>query len=438
MILIKLILSILFLIMFINVFKKAGKNLNITKLNMISVFFYFILFFNVIGTIIIFLGYRNHYLLYEIRYLSTINVTTIIVLFSVIMFPILLIFTRKLTKKYLCWDIDNVLNSKVEIKKSIVNTQIIILLLMAICTVSYLYVIRELGYFPLTKMIKGGSELAYLRQQAGRSFSGNFVIKNFIMLNILPFTAYLSYCYFRIIKTAFFRFTTIYLVILSMLALTYDFQKQPIIIHFLGLYMTEILLGRKINLKSVLKISGIVISLISFFYISVAGAGDQLFSVNSGPIGRVIFTHIAVLFLHVDIFPIRIGFLNGASFNDIFSIMIPEANNIRSSAVVMNVINSKGVESGTAGVMNTFFPGEAYANYGLVGALLSPIIFGLVMGILNSYYSSRNKTPLSIAMYVHITFMFITIIEGGFVDIFYSPNLWLMMLTTWILSKVID
>ena len=72
--------------------------------------------------------------------------------------------------------------------------------------------------------------------------------------------------------------------------------------------------------------------------------------------------------------------------------------------------------------MNTIFVGEAYANFGMAGVIAAPIIFGVVIGIVAYILPKLKKTPVTVLLYVEMTLMFITIVEGGFVDIFYNAT----------------
>ena len=51
----------------------------------------------------------------------------------------------------------------------------------------------------------------------------------------------------------------------------------------------------------------------------------------------------------------------------------------RSARVIMEYLNPEGVVSETTGVMNSLYMAEAYANFGNLGLLLSPIIVGFTM-----------------------------------------------------------
>ena len=132
----------------------------------------------------------------------------------------------------------------------------------------------------------------------------------------------------------------------------------------------------------------------------------------------------------------RHPFLNGASFNSWLSFIIPNASGIRSGRIIMETYNPAGVEAGTAGVMNTLFIGEAYANYGIMGLLFSPIIFGIIIGLVSHFLPSLHKRPTTVLLYVELTMAYIGVLEGGFVEIFYSAHIIIIILLTIILDLI--
>ena len=383
---------------------------------------YYILFFNLIGGSLIYMGVRKHYLVQMIQDVDSINYAYYALAYCVIVFPATLLLMKKICN----WLFpqkkdDGVYNKAVLYTDNMRQIQFFALSLVAICTFATLYVLKNLGYIPLLEMIRGGN-LNALRQSGNRFFSGNQYIKNLLMTSLTPFISYLTYIYFRITKSRTWGCLFACMLLLSIVALTYDFSKSPIITYLIGLYLIEVALGNVKNNKWIIRIIGLSGCIILFFYVIVSKIGGSLFSIYSGPIGRILFTQIATLFLHFEAFPLKYGFLNGASFNHWMSFLFPAAEGLRSGRVVMSIYNASGVAAKTAGVMNTIFIGEAYANFGWTGVILAPIVFGVVIGFAAFFIPKLRKTPVVILYYVQLTLTFLTIVEGGFVDIFYNAS----------------
>ena len=421
-IIIRSLIAIIVLIVSTVLFHFAADSLKIKRLNMISTIYYFILVFSLIGGSLVFIGLRKHYLIQKITQQSTINKTYFFLAYCVIVFPLVLIIMKKIINKFFQpKSMGDYISGGINYNSNMVQIQGFVVILMAVCTLATAYVFMNLGYIPFLSIIKG-DDLNVLRQSGSRFFQGNQYIKNLFMTTLTPFVSYLTYIYFRFTHSKKWALMFIYMALLSVVVLTYDFSKSPIITYLLGLYLLEVMIG---NINSNKWFSRLVIAaavMILFFYLVMMNTGSSIFSIYTGPVGRILFTQIATLFLHIDAFPANHAFLDGASFNSWMSFFIPLADGTRSGRVVMTIYNSRGVQDGTAGVMNTIFIGESYANFGTIGVLIAPVIFGIIIGLFAYLLPNLKKTPASILLYAQFTLLFVTIVEGGFVDIFYTAS----------------
>ena len=412
--------------------------MNVTKLNMISTLYYFILFFHLIGGSLVFLGSREHYLIQKIAGADTITITYYSLAYCVTVFPLFIFLTHFVCKSlYRGYKTTNdFIKETVFYNRNMKSIQALMIFLSAICLLATAYVFFVLGRIPGLDIIRGG-DINILRQAAGRYFSGNQYIKNIFMLMLTPFLSYYAYIYYLISKGKLWKRIFVLLTVLSVIVVTYDFSKAPIIHYMLGIYLINVMLGRVHNSKQLKKLLVISCGIVLFFYIVMMDVSiNSIVSLYSGPMGRILFTESAVLFLYFDTFPVLHPFLEGASFNSWFSFLIPNASGLRSGRVVMEAYNKAGIEAGTAGVMNTLFIGEAYANYGIWGFLIAPVIFGIVIGLVSFFLSHLQKRPATILLYVELTLAYTHIMLGGFVEIFYSAQVVLMVLLTILLDLV--
>ena len=401
---------------------------------MTSAMYYYILAFNLIGGSLIYIGLRKHYLIQKVADASTIDTGYYALAYTVIMFPLTLILVKKLLSSIRPRrSVKKFIEEDIHINYDMTTIQSATFFLMGVCTLATVYVFLHLGYFPLIAMFRGGN-LDAMRQSGSRFFQGNQYIKNLFMVTLTPFVSYLTYIYFRVTKSKTWMVMFIYMALLSVIVLTYDFSKSPIITYLLGIYLIEVVLGNIRNSKRFNRLVLASVALLLFFYVIVLNAGGSLYSIYSGPLGRILFTQIATMFLHFDAFPARTPFLKGASFNGWMSPLFPAAAGERSGRVVMSIYNAKGIQDNTAGVMNTIFIGEAYANFGYAGVIAAPIIFGIIIGLFAYGLPNLKKRPTSLLIYVQMTLIFVTIIEGGFVDIFYSASAIFLIAVTIMLS----
>ncbi len=401
-------------------FRIAAGSLKITKLNMISAIYYYLLVFSLIGGSLTYLGMREHYMLRFVQDPENIDRAYYALAYAMILLPLTMILVKKFLGVFLRRrEIREYTRSEICVSEKRTRMFFFVLFLGLVCAGATLYVFRNLGYNPVTALLKR-QNLSALRQ-AGGSGGGNQYIKNLLMTALTPYVSYLAYIYARVTREKKWCFLFLALGALSVLVLTYDFQKAPVIMYLIGFYLLEVGMGNILNLKWFRYLAIIAVALIIGFYV-LSGAGSHLGSIYTGPAGRIIFSQFSPLILHLDVFPARTDFLNGASFNSWISALFPAAEGLRSGRIVMEMTNPAGIREGVAGVMNTVFIGEAWANFGTVGIVIAPIIFGVIIGLAATLIPAIKKSPVTILLYAQLTLLFMNIVEGGFVDIFYSAS----------------
>lgn len=401
-------------------FRVAAGSLKITKLNMISAIYYYLLVFSLIGGSLTYLGMREHYMLRFVQDPESIDRAYYALAYGMIMLPLTLIAVKKFLGIFLRRrEIREYTRAEICVSGRRTRMFFFVLFLALVCAGATVYVFRHLGYNPVVALLKR-QDLDKLRQIGGSS-GGNQYVKNLLMTVLTPYVSYLAYVYARVTKEKKWGFLFLFLGALSVLVLTYDFQKAPVIMYLIGFYLLEVGMGNILNLKWFRRLGIAAVVLIIGFYV-FAGAGSHLGSIYTGPAGRIIFSQFSPLILHLDAFPARADFLDGASFNSWMSAIFPAASGLRSGKVVMDLVHPEYVREGIAGVMNTVFLGEAWANFGLSGVLVAPVAFGLIIGLAATLIPAVKKTPVSILLYAQLTLIFMNIVEGGFVDIFYSAS----------------
>ena len=83
------------------------------------------------------------------------------------------------------------------------------------------------------------------------------------------------------------------------------------------------------------------------------------------------------------------------------------------------------VEEGTAGVINSLFLGEAWADFGFAGVMFSPFWVGFVIQWSYILLVKAEKTPLFLALAVYLTLKWP--VSGGFNDFVYNASIVTML-----------
>lgn len=425
----KIIIVFLALGTYVLLFKFASGTLKLQKLNILSFLFYNLLLFDFIGASLIFIGFQKHYLIAKMINPDNISKTYCILIYTILILPFVInVMNYCFYKNGIKRELNTFLSRTVILDYNSNRTYIFTMLLSSIALLSTVYTLVNIGYIPILNMFGSALDMNVASISNSRNFSGNQYIKNIGMSFLTPMLSYYIYILARLKKEYKWYILFGIMFVASIIAKTYDFSKGPLIYYFFYFYIIEVTLGNVKSIKKILPyIIGAIIFLL-FIYAVVLKQGQNILTIYFGPVGRIIFTQVATLFLHMDAFPSIVPYLNGASFSSKFSFIFESASFERSGRVVMETYSKEGVAEGTAGVMNTLFVGEAYANFGIIGVIIAPIIFGVVISFFLFVILKLKKTPVSIIAYIQLMQIFMNIVQGGFVDIFYNVAILLVIL----------
>lgn len=433
----RILIIIIMLTFYCFFFKYAAGTLSLKKLNMNSLSFYFLFIYCFFGASAIFLGFRNQYLIQKCSE-ETLNKTYWMIMYALIILPIGILFFEKLMgiknfnmfyKKY-C-------EEQVETSENEKGVFSLLVVLTIIGGIALVYTFICIGYVPLLELLKGNFSLISERASIARNFSGNQYIRNFFALLLIPSISYAAYIYYRVTHNSRWRNLFILLFIMSILCKTYDFEKAPVILYIAYFFVIEVMLDNVKDFGKVAKYVIIGITLILLMYYVVVGYSGNLFTLSSGPMGRLFITQIATCYLHVEAFPLRHVFLNGASFPKSISWFLGKAEyGIRSGRVVMEIYNPSGVANGTAGVMNSLYIAEAYANFGKIGVIIAPFVVSFFITVIPCFILKQKKTPLHMALYVIVASMYATCLVGGYVDFIYNVSMAFIVLVFIVLEAI--
>lgn len=431
------VVGILILILSAFLFKKAAGTLSILKLNIINMLFYSMLVFQGIGTCIVAFGFREHYLLKKVLHESSFYKGYIALVIASLLLPLIIMIINKVKNFNIEKEYDKYLKKEV-LKAN--DTRIFkgILMLTIIGVLAVVYILYYIGYIPLIEMFLGRLDFAVERINISRGFAGNEYIKNLLGLLMVPFLSYISYAYMRTYKTKKWKIVTLILVICSIILKTSDFSKSPVIMYIAGFILIEIIMN-KISFKKIIAFSSIGAIIIIGSYTAISGYSGKYLSLTNGPLSRTLMTQTGTMFLHFDAFQEKEDYLMGQSFPSEFDIFNKfEKHDIRSGRVVMEKYNKSAVQKGIAGVMNTIYIGEAYANFGFVGVVMSTIWIAIVVGFCVKKLIASKKNPLNIAVYTQISMLLVLCFQGGVIDYFYNISILFILMIYLILFIFVE
>lgn len=419
-----LIVSGLVLLLSYFLFKEAAGSMSLIKLNMISYLFYIpLVLMSFIGSVFIVLKLDNHYLVNKLQFDSSRYYGWLAILYSMIVFPIGILLAKKLfdvpkVKSNVTCYAEKPLSSLLGKGEIVLKSFLIGLSILALLVLAYTFL--QLGTIPLIAMLKGeSSELARLRILASREFGGNVYLRNILGVQILPLLSFVALAYFHQKKTLINLLWFVATLLGSLLILSYDLQKSPMALYLTGFVFYAVWVNGHISVGKLAAFGGLFLGIIILFYMAFGNSNLQniLFQYNEGATGRVLFSQVVGTFFSIEFFDNLREFIGLNSLSKMVEYFGLEYSE-RSSRLIMEIINPKGVAAGTAGVQNSLFIGEAWANFGAIGLFISPLYVGFIIGLLFYALLSLPKAPIFVGVYVFFSYK--TALIGGFNDYIYN------------------
>ena len=269
---------------------------------------------------------------------------------------------------------------------------------------------------PLFQLIKGsGQRVLIMRVSYGREFGGSYFIKNVLGESIVIGVSYILFLYYRSTKAKYWRNLFFINFICAIIISGASLSKSGIVNYLIPYIFLSVANGFRIRMKKWMKwgLIGIVIVLIMYGIQTSGELGGirALFDFYRGPIGRILFVQIQSLPAYFMIFPNMHPYTLGKGIALFRFIGLPH---IESARVVAEYLEPVGVSQGWVGVANTIFLGDAYANFGWLGIIVSPFIVALWHIHFYKKMVSEPKTPFRVGLYITILTQLTNGLTGGF------------------------
>ena len=409
------------------IFRYTAGSMSLYKLNMISYNYYVqLIIYSFIGATLVALDLSDHYVINRFP-----NHDFRLMIWGIIAYAILstgigmMLFQKsffhisnKLIRKSL-------LNYHLEWQRNTSQHDFYILLtfsLIAMTGVAYTYYCLE--KLPWLYFLIGAvNEAAEARIQAGRHFAGIEYIKNILALGLTPILCYVAYCYKLRYKDIRFKALFCILFISSVMILIYNSEKAPILMFFIGFLMLDVLLKGRIKRSYFIATGGLVFALVIGMYMLLGTDADVFLSINSGPLGRIFQSQVEGMYVHFYIFPDIYPFLDGAGLPGSIATLLGFDKHLDSARIAMEYMRPAAIANDTAGVINTLFVGEAWANFGWIGVTIAPFIVGVYWNFLYVIFTHYlPKHPFFMGLYAYTCLHFP--LTGGFISLFINPGYW--------------
>ncbi len=428
---VKIAVVVIGLVISLFLFRKAAGTLHIGKINMISYTMYLFILQTYLGASMMYLGDLNHYTMKYIMDSSKYDITFYCVLLTAILFPLstflmFRIFRIDIRERY-----REFLEKPVEIKSENVMFWLISAGGFVCCVVLLIYILK-IGYFPLLRLLRApeGFDFGVERQRISSIVIINSYVTNIIIGLGIPLLSYMAFAYALVLKRKFWWWALSFVLIgSSIVSVTMDFEKSPVVFYLFVLLLIIMYVRGGLKTPTVVLFGVAAAMVIVFIYVQQGYDFSSSSNFYNGPVGRTLFTQVGTLAMHFDLFPAVFPFLWGRSLSPTaMALFGVEGSYVRSAKLVMDYYGSEKVYDGTGGVMNALFIGEAYANFGYVGMILSIIYMGILFGLLLYLFTRIRKNPYNLGIIALLTSRLAQATQGGFTDFIYNFQTILLLL----------
>lgn len=414
-------------------FYKGAGTLNPCKANLVNMMFYAIVVQTIVGAALTTIGFHGHYTYLRLNHpavytkmAAEYSAVTFIFLPTVI---IIFLYAFNISPKE---QFDDYLKKQTKIlnEKAYYYMTIVFTVPATILLIAFIY---KIGYMPLMKLMfdKNFDYAIERHKNVNMMFFGSQYIKNVFILQMIPFLGFIAFSFAISTKKIRWISISVILFIEGIIVNTYDFSKAPIIIYISVYILIVIYFFGGINYKYIIAVFGFFITTLLVQY-RILGYKGKFLDLYNGIIGRSFFTEFGTLAMHFEAFDYYYEPLKGRSlYPSILKIIgLSTKDHLRSSEVVMETYNHEGILRGNTGVMNSFFIGEAFANWSIAGIIFSVIYVGIIFAIIFMFFLKIDKTPLTIAVFSFIFVKLVICLHGGFVDFIYNFSFIFIFITS--------
>ena len=314
-------------------------------------------------------------------------------------------------------------------RDSYARVPLYMLTVLGVATTIYIYHNVGIGnYVQLFRSGASAENIFIFRTEAARNFSGSYVIKNVFGHTLLPVLAYISLSYYWLNKKNTDLIWFLVCFFFAALTLVHDFTKSPLVIFLIGFLFLYILQVRALSTKQFIASFLLIIFIFIVIYLLI----NRNFSISylfspfeGGLLGRVVISQVSSLYRHFEIFPIQEAFVGLNSLSNFISDLLSLEHEERSARKVMEIALPHWIDKGYGGYLNTFYLGEAWANFGLVGIALSPVWVGFIIQSCYLFFLKANKTPIMLGTFAFFSCR--TSINSGINDYLYNSIAFLLV-----------
>jgi len=165
---------------------------------------------------------------------------------------------------------------------------------------------------------------------------------------------------------------------------------------------------------------------LAFLY-SISYGGRDIFSSISLVASRTLTGSLQASYHYVEVFPIQEGFLLGMSFPNPGGILPFEPYLLTQKMI--DFVDPATSSRGVVGSMPTIFWGEMYANFSILGVVVSSVFVGFMLSMANFLVCRMAGGSIGVALFSWLTVHYANLSITGLTPFILDPPLWIVCST---------
>jgi hypothetical protein len=401
-------ISIIITLISFFLFRRVAGSMALNRLNMVSIIFYFyLMFMSYIGAIFIANGFGEN------PVINIVSSETKFFGWKVVSYVMIAVpLGIKLSASFFKIEKVSLLFNEYVYRKIVtVHTnkdsyiKLTLYFISFLCFLAMLYVILIVGKIPQLDIFNFTSQSDALldRNSINRGFKGFYPIKSVLFEQLTPLLSLISYSYYRMTGSIKDKIWFYFMLLLSLFMLTFTLAKSPLIGYGIMFMILKIYIDGYIKWKYFIASS--LIGLFSLvFMFSIVAREVEIDVVLYFLFNRIFFDQISGTFLMLEIFPSQFDFIGFSSLSKPISDFFLGGYSEPATRIAMEYAFPTATENGFMNLLSTLFIGEAWANFGLVGLILSPIYIGFIIGFFYYFILTSKKNPILLAFFAYFSF----------------------------------
>ena len=308
--------------------------------------------------------------------------------------------------------------------------------LLLITSIAGFYTFWTMGYIPLLKIFEStGTALAVYRSETKFEFQGLSFIRDLFFKGLSQIAAlYVFSVYISYKKGIFVKLSLLTSIILVFLSTTSNLEKAGFLFFIISMFSLYAFKGQKISGFGIFAGAMFLFVLLVIAYIATFGDHVHTAYLVSEISGRIFIAQVAGVFMTISAFPDKIPFV-GLDGIGVLANMFGFVQSEGAPRLVMSYFWPKEVDLGILGFMSSYFPAEAYGNFGLPGVLVAPVIVGVVTAAYFAIFVRLRNPHIGTACIVYIIFNLP--FTSNFSYFYYSPGLLLLVVFVVMFDRLI-